>query len=443
MYDAVLRIIRLGISIGEVWLCYQLMYLMILEKEYLRKKDKVIIWGNILILGYLLGVNRSASFFSHVMFLFCIIVTISCVWIVNWKALLLIVSVVLLYYTVISLLDFVLAFISMELLKKSFANIVFVHAKTWWPIVIYGFSRLLIGGIIFGLYRKTEDIHRGIKEIKNILVVLGIILCILLRCFQVMMDGMVSGIWEMRGGVSGLSMLIMIIVIFGGGMISYKYKIIKEEKEVLLLREKMMQKKFQDMVTSQQNLHDMKNHLVVLRMYERGREWEKLQRYLEDISGNILDASAYVWTGNTVIDLILNQKMIEAKEKGIDMYIWTVPILDFPCTESENISLFGNILDNAIEACEQMIVEKRWIELKIEKQNQLIFIEANNSIGCVPINKGGVFITSKKDVKSHGYGLKGIERIVNRHEGTFSCQVKEKQFCVKVSFFENGESNRL
>lgn len=49
MYDAVLRIIRLGISIGEVWLCYQLMYLMILEKEYLRKKDKVIIWGNILI----------------------------------------------------------------------------------------------------------------------------------------------------------------------------------------------------------------------------------------------------------------------------------------------------------------------------------------------------------------------------------------------------------
>ena len=160
MYDAVLRIIRLGISIGEVWLCYQLMYLMILEKEYLRKKDKVIIWGNILILGYLLGVNRSASFFSHVMFLFCIIVTISCVWIVNWKALLLIVSVVLLYYTVISLLDFVLAFISMELLKKSFANIVFVHAKTWWPIVIYGFSRLLIGGIIFGLYRKTEDIHR-------------------------------------------------------------------------------------------------------------------------------------------------------------------------------------------------------------------------------------------------------------------------------------------
>ena len=45
MYDAVLRIIRLGISIGEVWLCYQLMYLMILEKEYLRKKDKVIILG--------------------------------------------------------------------------------------------------------------------------------------------------------------------------------------------------------------------------------------------------------------------------------------------------------------------------------------------------------------------------------------------------------------
>ena len=65
MYDAVLRIIRLGISIGEVWLCYQLMYLIVLEKEYLRKRDKVIIWGNILILGCLLAINRNAVFFLH------------------------------------------------------------------------------------------------------------------------------------------------------------------------------------------------------------------------------------------------------------------------------------------------------------------------------------------------------------------------------------------
>ncbi|MFQ8900295.1 MAG: hypothetical protein ACLR71_21150 [[Clostridium] scindens] len=41
MYDAVLRIIRLGISIGEVWLCYQLMYLMILEKSILGRKTKL------------------------------------------------------------------------------------------------------------------------------------------------------------------------------------------------------------------------------------------------------------------------------------------------------------------------------------------------------------------------------------------------------------------
>ena len=119
MYDAVLRIIRLGISIGEVWLCYQLMYLIVLEKEYLRKKDKVIIWGNILILGCLLAINRNAVFFSIIMFLFCVIVTVTCVWIVNRKNVLLIFSVIFLYYTLISLMDFVFAFVSMEFLKQN------------------------------------------------------------------------------------------------------------------------------------------------------------------------------------------------------------------------------------------------------------------------------------------------------------------------------------
>lgn len=139
MYDAVLRIIRLGISIGEVWLCYQLMYLIVLEKEYLRKRDKVIIWGNILILGCLLAINRNAVFFSIIMFLFCVIVTVTCVWIVNRKNVLLIFSVIFLYYTLISLMDFVFAFVSMEYLKQNFLNMIFVHADTWWPLIIYLF----------------------------------------------------------------------------------------------------------------------------------------------------------------------------------------------------------------------------------------------------------------------------------------------------------------
>lgn len=440
MYDAVLRIIRLGISIGEVWLCYQLMYLMILEKEYLRKKDKVIIWGNILILGYLLEVNRSVSFFSHVMFLFCIIVTISCVWIVNRKVLLLIFSVVFLYYTLISLMDFVFAFISMELLQQNFTNMVFVRAETWWPLIIYLFSRLLIGGGIFYLYKKIEDISKVVKEFCNIMLGIGGILAILLRKYQIMMDQMIQNDQEMHGVASSLSLLFVATIIIIGGILLFQYKSLKKEREVLLFRDKMMEEKYQEMMKSHHAIHDMKNHLIVLRNYEEEKEWSKLHIYLEDISRELMNTSSHVWTGNMMIDLILNQKSIEAREKGIKMNILTVPVSGFPCTDREIISLFGNLLDNAIEACGRMVINDTWINLKIEKQNHMLFIEIANSIGEMPRCKNGEFITSKKDVRSHGYGLKSVERIVHRHDGTITCQVESSQFVVEISFFDNVSS---
>lgn len=154
-----------------------------------------------------------------------------------------------------------------------------------------------------------------------------------------------------------------------------------------------------------------------------------------------MNTSDQMWTGNVMIDLILNQKSAEAREKGIKMNILTVPISEFSCTDREIISLFGNLLDNAIEACGRMDVDDTWINFKMEKQNQMLFIEIANSIGEIPRCKNGEFITSKKEAGSHGYGLKSIERIVRRYDGTISCQVDKNQFCVEISFFDNENSN--
>ena len=79
MREVVLQGVLAATSIWEIWLVYQIVYITILEKEYLGKKEKIIIWGNIIVLGSLLAVNRSVAFFSYVMLIFSIIVTSLCV----------------------------------------------------------------------------------------------------------------------------------------------------------------------------------------------------------------------------------------------------------------------------------------------------------------------------------------------------------------------------
>lgn len=63
------------ISCFEIWMCYQILYRTVLEKRYLQTWQKILIWGNILGMGIVLGVNRNMLFFSSAMLWGCIVFT--------------------------------------------------------------------------------------------------------------------------------------------------------------------------------------------------------------------------------------------------------------------------------------------------------------------------------------------------------------------------------
>lgn len=129
-----------------------------------------------------------------------------------------------------------------------------------------------------------------------------------------------------------------------------------------------------------------------------------------------------------------------AEERNIEFFIETIFLPQWPFKDSELCSLFGNLLDNSIEACEKIKKGKRWIKVQVEKQNRLLFLDISNSIEEKILVRGGKLITNKKDKANHGYGLKGIERIVNKYEGEMSYQVKGNLFKIIITFFLNANS---
>lgn len=78
MTEILFQAIQMILSMGEVWLCYQLLYSTLLEKEYLNWKEKAVIWANILLWGILISYNRNIIFFSHSAFLFGLTATSIC-----------------------------------------------------------------------------------------------------------------------------------------------------------------------------------------------------------------------------------------------------------------------------------------------------------------------------------------------------------------------------
>lgn len=190
------------------------------------------------------------------------------------------------------------------------------------------------------------------------------------------------------------------------------------------------------MLKSRKIVHDMKNHLLALKKYTQEQDWKGLEEYLNELSRDMLDYNYQIWTGNRMLDMILNQKEKEAEKQKIQMQINTEVFSTLPFTDREIISLFGNLLDNALEACEQIKGKERWVRIKIKKKNRLIYIEIANAIAKKPDQNETGFISTKKENGLHGYGMKNIRDIVEKYEGIFQYEIREESLMIMISVYD-------
>ena len=102
--------------------------------------------------------------------------------------------------------------------------------------------------------------------------------------------------------------------------------------------------------------------------------------------------------------------------------------------ESDIYSLFGNALDNALEAVIKIKeYDKRIIELKIHAVNDLLTINIRNSYeGKINFDDDGLPITTKEDSSYHGYGVKSIYLIVDKYNGNVSFKEKNNMFSLNI-----------
>ena len=433
-----IKVLLIGISLLEMVMLDWLLCGTVLEKQYFQKKEWVIICVNIVGVGVGEGINRSLLFFSQNVFLTSVAVTCICVVVINRQNKLLKTIVVVLYYTIVALADFFMAFLSMIALRNEFKDMVYVYAGSLMESMLFICARVIIAACIYLIVRQ-KFAEAYIREFQSVLLMIMIIMCLMLRRYQVAIVRMMCEGKEQEAGATGLSLMGAVLVILFTGMVYLKYKALKKEKELLTMRDAMVTQRFMEleevMEKNRQLSHDLKHHVLVLKNFEKEGNYEGIHNYLEEINHEFLEIKKRAWTGNEIADMLLEQKRALAEQEGITFMIQAVPIAEWLFQNSETCSLLGNLLDNAIEACRRMDCNiNKWISIKIENQKRLLFIIIENSVDKAPIMKNGRPISVKPDRLRHGYGLKSVERIVNKYEGMIMYQSKDRAFQVKLLF---------
>lgn len=177
--------------------------------------------------------------------------------------------------------------------------------------------------------------------------------------------------------------------------------------------------------------HDYHNHLQSMKAYVKMGQYEKLDEYLALLEQDLDQVNQLIESGNVNLDAILNSKISLAMKNGIEVdYKATCPE-ELTVSDIDLCALIGNLIDNAVEACEKLPEsERRFIRLYIGVLKKQLYISITNATNEVVRKMDSEYITNKRG--NHGHGLKRINLVVEKYEGYINRQNEPGVFVTEI-----------
>lgn len=233
-----------------------------------------------------------------------------------------------------------------------------------------------------------------------------------------------------------LAVLCSFGLLFSTFFAMYLYEHMAEQAEVIYNQQQYEQhlkeqiKHMDEILLAQKQLrkfrHDLSHYVIGLKAYIERKDFEQAKKYIEDISEKIDSFKTGINTGNVALDALLSTKKALAESKDI-LFNLKVQIPErLPIEPLDLCVIFGNALDNAIEACDK-ISEKREIDVTIAMQNDFLFCKIINTA-----QRGGTISkTSKADKNNHGFGLENIKTALAKYDSKPQIEYDDNKFTLK------------
>lgn len=173
--------------------------------------------------------------------------------------------------------------------------------------------------------------------------------------------------------------------------------------------------------------HDMKNHLLVLERQTQSAETAKM---FEKLQKEVRMYEDYIHTGNDILDIILQEKAAYARKKQIDLSV-SADFGGIDFVEPLDIStIFGNGLDNAVEASEKLPGKERVILLKAGRVHNFLSVRIENN--CCEESGTRKRRTTKQDHFFHGFGLSNMRKAAEKYGGQLTVKCENGKFTLKI-----------
>lgn len=175
--------------------------------------------------------------------------------------------------------------------------------------------------------------------------------------------------------------------------------------------------------------HDMKHYFTAAAELISDGKSKEAKEYIESvIHDKINPAAAGINTGSAVVDAAITNKIVLCAKNGIEMKC-LIDIQFIGINDMDISILLSNLLDNAINGCD---MSEPKIELVIKTKKSFTYITVKNKISASVLAGNPNLITKKEDKKEHGFGIKSIQNIAKKYEGSAEFSEQEGYFIAEV-----------
>lgn len=192
--------------------------------------------------------------------------------------------------------------------------------------------------------------------------------------------------------------------------------------------------------------HDMKHHLNELMLLANKHDIAEIQEYIHQMESFLQNPNELVASGNLEIDSVLNYMLQKANQelKTVDIKV----MLPEKVRHSFDINvLFGNLLENAIEAAGK--TERKYLSVHITLKRGILKVKIENSFEASRIlweeqqGTDTILKTTKPFTDLHGIGLKNVKKIVEKYNGTMAVTTQDGIFCVNLILYMASMENEM
>lgn len=177
--------------------------------------------------------------------------------------------------------------------------------------------------------------------------------------------------------------------------------------------------------------HNFRHKLKTIAGLIKQEQYDECLNLLEEFDEPLDKTKVKRYCQHTVLDAMLSSYIARAESKGIRLDTGFAFPDNMPVNESELAIAIANALENAIDACERLEGEKRYIEIKAISYPRFMMRIANGYEGKVEFDEAGIPVNHHQD---HGFGTRYIAAFCDKNGGYYQFEADGERFTLMLNF---------